>query len=92
MRVCTEIQTHAPIIQSLNEQGKLTEAQTLILKETKPTEELYDLVNDPLELNNLADSPRHRQSLGKLRRLLDEWINDTGDMGLRQFNVTDKEG
>jgi arylsulfatase A-like enzyme len=71
-----------PVIQELNAEGKLTEAQQLILAKTKPVEELYDLQADPYELNNLARSPKQRDELNKLRSLLDAWIADTGDKGL----------
>jgi len=42
------------VIKKLNPQEKPTEAQQLLLIETKPKEELYDLQADPHELKNLA--------------------------------------
>lgn len=43
------------------------------------TEELYDLVFDPGEGHNLADSPRHAAVLDGLRDRLDEWMRSTDD-------------
>src|SRR3954451_941204 len=42
-------------------------------------EELYDLVFDPLELDNLAADPAHARALGELRERLRAWMADTGD-------------
>ncbi len=73
-----------PIVQAmrrLHEQGKLTPEQALVMRETRPAEELYDLQNDPHELKNLADDPAHQDVLKELRRELDGWITRTGDHG-----------
>jgi arylsulfatase A-like enzyme len=73
-----------PIVQAmrrLHEEGKLTPEQALIMRDTRPAEELYDLQNDPYELKNLADDPTHRDVLKELRRELDDWITRTGDHG-----------
>ena len=73
-----------PIVQAmrrLHEEGKLTPEQALIMRETRPAEELYDLQNDPYELKNLADDPAHQEVLKELRRELDEWIARTDDHG-----------
>ncbi len=39
--------------------------------------------NDPHEVHNLADStnPEHLAALERLRRVLEQWIEDTGDQG-----------
>ncbi len=88
---CEYVQNHRPmlrVIKELGAQGKLTPAQQLLLAETKPEEELYDLESDPHEINNLAQSPAHQQTLKELRALLDEWIADTGDTGLAQMELS----
>lgn len=45
----------------------------------RPGEELYDLRNDPLEFNNLAESPEHREKLEAMRSRLTEWLHQQGD-------------
>lgn len=66
----------------LHAEGKLNEAQSLIMRTSRPKEELYDLKTDPLELNNLAGSPEHEKVLVRHRRMLDDWIRGTGDKGM----------
>jgi len=48
----------------------------------RPAEELYDVVNDPHELNNLADDPAHRELMDSLRGKLQAWMKRQGDRGL----------
>jgi uncharacterized sulfatase len=70
-----------PLMKKLHAQGKLTPIQALFMAPRKPVEELYDIQNDPYEINNLADSQQHRKTLNKMRKILDKWIQDTGDKG-----------
>lgn len=49
---------------------------------TRPHEELYDLTEDPNELNNLAKDPKAREALHELRAELDQWMEEQGDKGL----------
>lgn len=69
------------LLKELNTQGKLTPAQALFVAPTKPAEELYDIVNDPYELHNLAASAKHGTTLKKMRGILDNWIKQTDDQG-----------
>ena len=48
----------------------------------RPAEELYDLAEDPHELNNLADDPAHQKLLASLRKKLDAWMEQQGDKGV----------
>lgn len=48
----------------------------------KPCEELYDLENDPEEINNLADDPAYRGVVDQLRQKLFGWMIETRDLGL----------
>jgi len=45
----------------------------------QPEEELYDLMFDPHEANNLADRPGHEAVLDELRGHLQKWLEDTND-------------
>ena len=65
----------------LNAAGKLEGAPSLFFQPTKPPEEFYDIVADPYEINNLIDSPKHQDVIGKMRGQLQEWITSTGDLG-----------
>jgi arylsulfatase A-like enzyme len=44
-----------------------------------PREQLYDLVLDPTEQDNLAAAPVAREALEDMRRRLDEWMRETAD-------------
>lgn len=62
--------------------GKLDDLQErLLFSPTRSPEELYDLRNDPWELNNLAQDPQYQMQLDTLRSRLDDWIKTTGDQG-----------
>ena len=65
----------------LNAEDKLNGPQKLFFRKTKPVEELYDIVADPHEVDNLAESPEHLEVLKKMRAVLEDWIKDTGDLG-----------
>ena len=47
----------------------------------RPAEELYHLGKDPHETRNLARDPAFKAELERHRRLLEEWIEKTGDKG-----------
>jgi arylsulfatase A-like enzyme len=44
-----------------------------------PTEELYDLMFDPNERNNLVEDPLHQATLQMMRSRLDKWMSTTND-------------
>ncbi len=76
---------HHPIVQELRRcerDGLLNETQKLLLAPSKPAEELYDLENDPFEINNLAREPRYQTELNELSEKLSEWQRTSGDLGL----------
>jgi N-sulfoglucosamine sulfohydrolase len=69
------------LMKELHAQGRLTPAQALFMAPRKPDEELYDIRNDPYEINNLAASANHLETLKTMRQILDKWIKETSDMG-----------
>ncbi len=46
----------------------------------RPAEELYDVVEDPAQLNNLVNDAAYRQELNRHRKLMDGWLAK-GDLG-----------
>ena len=74
-----------PIMQELyrlRDEGKLTPEQALWFRPTKPTEELFDVKNDPYELNNLAGKQGYGQKLKELRTKCQRWVTSFEDTGL----------
>ncbi len=63
----------------LNKQGQLTDAQKDLLLAPRPAEQLFNLDNDPEQLNNLVQQNEHKQVLEHLCQVLDEWQDRTGD-------------
>ena len=61
--------------------GKLNDVQKLHLQQVRPFEELYDVLADPHEINNLADDPQFADTLANLRETLDQWMETTKDQG-----------
>jgi uncharacterized sulfatase len=57
----------------LNMKGLLTPEQALFMAPSKPDFELYDLVNDPYELNNLANDKKYNKIKEELLTELNNW-------------------
>ncbi len=68
-------------LRRLHESGDLTDYQEKHWFGIRPKEELYDLVDDPHQMHNLASDAQHSDQLVRHRQLLDEWIESTGDQG-----------
>ncbi len=60
--------------------GKLNKAQSHFW-EKKPSEELYDIENDRDEVNNLAQSAEHQDTLEKMRKAQQDWELSIKDVG-----------
>jgi len=71
-------------LRNLYKTGQLNEKQKLWLRPTKPKEELYDLENDPYELENLVGKPELQDTLLYYRAVLSDWIKTTNDLGKSQ--------
>jgi len=61
----------------------LNEAQKYWFRTDKEEEELYDLEQDPFELNNLAGDPEYRKVKARLSKVLDRWISGIDDKGVK---------
>ena len=62
--------------------GELPAAAALFMAPRKPVEELYELEQDPHEINNLAGDPAHRERLERMRAVHLDWMRRTQDWGL----------
>lgn len=60
--------------------GELNEVQSAFW-EPKPAEELYDCLEDPHNVNNLADDPAYAEVLERMRQANDAWILQSRDAG-----------
>ena len=92
----SEYPDRAEIMQELRRaaaEEKLTEAQRFWWLPGKPVEEFYDTAEDPHEINNLAGSAKHKNTIDKMRRILRGWIvetNDTGFMSEAEMHIRAK--
>ncbi len=68
-------------MRKLHQEGKLTPAQAYLMEPTRPAEELYDIIADPSEIDNLAMSEEHQEIIRQLRYELDQWIHEIDDQG-----------
>lgn len=76
----------------LFDEGKLNEAQSVFWN-TKASEELYDLSNDPFQLKNLAADATQSQTLDRFRGELKSWMVRVCDLGLiPEGEVLDRAG
>lgn len=59
--------------------GRLPPHVALLTKPQQPAEMLFNVVDDPHQFHNLAQNSDHRQQLQQMQRLLDSWVQATGD-------------
>jgi N-sulfoglucosamine sulfohydrolase len=66
----------------LNMKGELPPEQAAFMAASKPEFELYDMINDPDEINNLADNSDYKEQKEELLKELNNWrenvIKDKG--------------
>ena len=69
-------------LRELHQQDSLTAlSEKLLFAPTRPSEELYLYGQDPWQIENLANHPKHAAALLQHRGNLDQWIKSTGDPG-----------
>ena len=73
----------------LRAKGELTEAQMACFISQRPAEELYDVINDPYELANLAGNPDYEKNLMAMRSELKDIRQLTKD-SLPTFRTPDE--
>ena len=79
-----------PVMQELlrlRDLDSLTEAQAQWFRASKPEEELFDCLNDPHELHNLAEDPQYAEVLLELRAECERWMQATNDLGPTEEQV-----
>jgi|GEM_PF-308403 len=50
--------------------------------QNRPEFELYDLMDDPLEMNDLSEDPSKKLLIAQLKAKLDQWMESQGDEGV----------
>ena len=66
----------------LHAEGALGGTTALWMRTHRPPEELYDTVEDPHQTRDLASDPRHRDTLLRLRKAVEDRMARTRDQGL----------
>jgi len=77
----------------LKEKGELNEAQSLNFQVPRPAIELYNVINDPYELNNLAFRAEHRPTIRRHYDAIQQWMTETNDFPphfRRRYDNTDR--
>ena len=66
---------------ALNEEDALSGPTARWFETSKPSEELYDVHDDPFNMKNLATDPGHADKLNEMRIALEDWLVQVGDRG-----------
>ena len=83
------LEFHRPavhIMRTLNEEGKLTDLQQKFFAKNKESEELFDIINDPFEMNNLIGNPEYTDVSNEMRSYYQDWNSKNHDYGLDPIN------
>ena len=76
----------------LHQEGKLNPVQEFVWSNTRVPEEFYDLENDPHETKNLINDPAFAAEVARHRKLLTDWIAETGDKGQQPESLDSLRG
>ena len=66
-------------LQELRDAGRLTATQADVFLAPRPRQELYRMDSDPHQLVNLAADPAYKKQKTRLSKVLDQWMDETGD-------------
>jgi len=83
------LEFHRPavhVMRNLKENGALTEVQERFFADSKEPEELFDIVNDPFELNNLINNPDYQDVANEMKAHFDDWNAKNHDYGFDPIN------
>ncbi|WP_194768602.1 sulfatase [Tamlana sp. I1] len=69
-------------ILEMKEKGQLNPVQSAWLADSKPEDELYDIVKDPYEINNLAQDPKFATVKNTMEKDLMSWMESIDDLYL----------
>lgn len=69
------------LMRYLHARNELTGPPLVLMAESRSEEELYDLENDPWEINNLADDPEYGDVKRRLSMALANWQDEIDDQG-----------
>jgi len=72
--------SHLGAWQKLHEEGK-TNDTTAMFFNTRAAEGLYDVENDPYQINNLAEDPQYAPIVAKMRDTQVAYLKEIGDLG-----------
>lgn len=75
----SEITPLRQVLRARAAQGTLKGHEAWLMQPAVPPEELYDSQADPLQFNNLASNPQHRDLIHEMRAALADWIIETQD-------------
>lgn len=66
-------------LKTVRDQGRLSAAQADVFLTPRPHEELFDCLNDPEQLSNIASNKKYQQIMKDMRFVMQRWIIETGD-------------
>lgn len=66
-------------LKAARDAGRLTPPQADVFAAPREAEELFHTEADPLQMNNLAADPNYASVKARLGKLLDQWVEETGD-------------
>ena len=66
-------------LKTAQKNNTITKVQAEIFIQPRQAEELYDLINDPYQFNNLISSEKIEDEYLLLKSILNNWITETGD-------------